>query len=143
MVHKTDLAGCFGTDSGFRIDDTAAFADAVSRYIPGFLLGAEGPCQYMAKRMLVRDMGRVEFESFLESPGSKTVDTQKFIAFIAGMAGDDAFFLKSDEYAHQSEYRLLWHTPNPVSGYIDIVCPDARQFCTRFEDLIAEKPSTP
>lgn len=135
---RTELADAFGTDSGFRIDDTLAFADVVSRYVPGFCMGIEGPCHYSPKKLLVRDMGAIDFDSLKADEDANKVDLQKLMALVSTMAGDDMFFLKSDRFAHQNEYRLLWHTPNDVAGHIDISCPEARQFCTRFEDLLAE-----
>ncbi|HET6763271.1 MAG TPA: hypothetical protein VFH27_06355 [Longimicrobiaceae bacterium] len=69
------------------------------------------------------------------TPGGKELDMGKVFHMFFEMAGDDLFFLKPVRYAHQNEYRLLWHTTRIVPGYIDIVCPEARQFCTRFEDL--------
>jgi len=139
---RTKLAGDFCTDSGFRIDNTVAFADVVSQYVPGFCMGIEGPCHYSPKRMLVRDIGAVEFDSLRADEDTNKVDLQKLMKLVSKIAGDDMFFLKSEKYAHQNEYRLMWHTPHEVAGYIDIVCPEARQFCTRFEDLVAETVDT-
>jgi len=58
------------------------------------------------------------------------------MGFLGGMAGDDLLFLKESKYSAQCEYRFIWHTHDTnVKGYLDIQAPEARQFCTRFEEL--------
>ena len=138
MRFSDDLARAFDTDSGFRIDDTTAFSDIVARHIPGFVQGAEGPCMYMARRMVVRDMGRIDFEAMKKGPG-ENYNIDKLLQVMNTMAGDDLFYIKLIKYAHQSEYRLIWGARQIVGDYIEIKCPEALQFCTRFEDLIAER----
>jgi hypothetical protein len=136
--YSGNLAEAFNADSGFRINDIFGFANAVSRYVPGFVVGREGPCLYLQKRVLNRDMGRIELDSLRVSSDSKNMDMGKMMQTIFGMAGDDLFFLKSSKYAHQNEYCLLWCTSGQVNPYLDITCPEARNFCTRFEDLPTE-----
>lgn len=138
MNYRPDLAQAFCTNSGFRINDSISFSEAVSKYLPGFQMGLEGPCLYLAKKTVQRDMGRIDLDAMKVSPESKEIDMGKLAQTTFATAGDDLFFIKSDRYAHQNEYRLLWLTPNDVSGYVDIVCPEARQFCTRFEEMWAE-----
>ena len=138
MSYSTDLAHAFAADSGFRINDSVGFSEAVSKYLPGFQMGMEGSCLYIAKKTVQRDMGRVDLDSMRISPEGKELDMGKLTQTIFDTAGDDLFFIKSNRYAHQNEYRLLWLTPNDVTGYVEIFCPEARQFCTRFEDLWAE-----
>lgn len=141
MSFRPELAQAFGADSGFRINDSIGFSEAISKYIPGFYIGMEGPCLYLPRRTIDRDMGPVDLDSMKVSPEGKELDMGKLFQAVFSAAGDDLFFLKSDRFAHQNEYRLLWHSPREVSGHIDIVCPEARQFCTRFEDMWAESSS--
>jgi hypothetical protein len=133
-----DFSRDLETDSGFRINDSLAFGDAVSRCIPGFGVGLEGPCIYIAKRVLDRDTGPIDLESLRVSPGSKELDMGKLVETVRNVAGEDLYFLKLDKFSHQNEYRMLWLTPRTVEGHLDISCPEARQFCTRFEDLYPE-----
>ncbi|WIT11119.1 hypothetical protein PFX98_19770 [Paucibacter sediminis] len=140
MNYQTDLAESFKTDSGFRINDSLGFGDAISKYIPGFQLGMEGPCLYLGKKLVVRDMGPVDLHAVKGAQTGEEVAVGKLFQTVAAAAGNDLMFLKSATYAHQNEYRLLWHSPHVVSDYIDIVCPEAIQFCTRFEDMLAERP---
>lgn len=136
--YATEIADDFAADSGFRINDVLGFANAVSRQIPGFVAGLEGPCHYLQKKVLDRDVGHVDLDSMRVSPESKNIDMDKLMQTVFGMAGDDLFFIKHSKYASQNEYRLLWSTINKMATHIDIECPEAIQFCTRFEDLRAE-----
>lgn len=137
-IFSAGISNDFKTDSGFRINDVLGFANAVSRHVPGFKAGMEGACHYLPKRMLERDMGHIDIDAMRVSSDSKEIDMGKMMQTVFGLAGDDMFFLKHIRYASQNEYRLLWNTSNDVDGYIDIVCPEARQFCTRFEELSVE-----
>jgi hypothetical protein len=68
------------------------------------------------------------------SPQGEELDMGKMFAAISNIAGDDLFFLKLKSYEHQCEYRLIWSAAN-AQDYIDITCPEAREFCTRFEEV--------
>ena len=40
--------------AAFRIPDTLSFADAISRWIPGFTHGVQGPCVYRPTTLLTK-----------------------------------------------------------------------------------------
>ncbi len=132
-----DLALKFEADSGFRINDPTAFANAISAHIPGFKGGLEGLCSYRGRKAVDRAMQNFNLEDF-QNPDGQTVDLGKTMQAVFVAAGDDLFFLKLSSYADQSEYRLLWFAHENVDGFIDIVCPEARQFCTHFGNLWTE-----
>jgi len=134
MKHSTDLAQAFAVDSGFRINDTTAFGCAISNVIPGFKGGLEGACIYAEDRVVRRKAGQVDLESMRVSPEGKDLDGGKMFAAVSNLAGDDLFFLKQKQYEHQCEYRLVWAAAD-AQEFIDITCPEARDSCTRFEDL--------
>lgn len=129
----------FGTDSGFRINDPTGFANFVSHHIPGFRLGSEGPCIYVQSRLVERNMGPIDFESMKIPGASGAMDMNKLSVLLSQIAGDDLYYMKPSKYAHQHEYRLLWLVTAQVTDFIEIKCPEAVQFCTRFEDLLAGK----
>lgn len=130
------VAEQFGTDSGFRINDTVAFSDAIAHRIPGFRGGCEGSCVYVPTRTVLRDCGPVGIDHFRDDAEPDKTSLDKVMGFLGGMAGDDLLFLKESKYSAQCEYRFVWHTHDTkVTGYLDIQVPEARQFCTRFEDL--------
>ena len=134
MKHSGELLSSFSVDSGFRINDTTAFGCAIASAIPGFRGGLEGACIYAERRTVSRKAGPVDFESMRVSPEAKELDMGKMFSAIFNIAGDDLYFLKQKAYEHQCEYRLLWSAANP-KDYIDVTCPEAREFCTRFEDI--------
>ena len=134
-LYSDELAKAFKTDSGFRIDNILGFTMAISRYVPGFIGGLEGPCFYQTARAIERHSDRINLDSMRASPGSQNVDLGKMMQTTASLAGVDLFFLKEIKYVHQHEYRLLWFVNKQADTYLDIVCPEAAKFCTRFEEL--------
>jgi len=124
LFYKAATGTDFNTDSGFRINDSVEFAAAIARELPFFAGGMEGPCIYQSRPMLHRDYGQ------LGQNGQ--IDFQKDLKM------NELCFLKSDRYTTQCEYRILWATSRKTDEFIDVHCPDAVKFCTRFEDLIGE-----
>ncbi|MFO1441452.1 MAG: hypothetical protein U1F81_24245 [Verrucomicrobiaceae bacterium] len=133
--YSKDLSSAFGTDSGFRINDTTSFGCMISRMIPGFRGGLEGACIYADEKVVRRKAGRVNLENMKVTPEGKELDMGKMFSALGAIAGDDLFFLKKERYQHQAEYRLLWSSQSAIGDFIEVSCPDAIQFCTRFEDL--------
>lgn len=138
QVYSSSLAKQFFPNSdsvsGFRINDTTAFGVELADAIPSFKGGLEGPCIYN-DGLIVRKAGRIDYLT-VQPNGKKTVDLDKLTSGLFGAAGNDLFFVKSKKYHHQLEYRLLWAVHEKVEYYIDVTCPDAVQFCTRFEDIV-------
>jgi hypothetical protein len=130
-LYNAEARRRFG-ETGFIIRDSISFAHAVSAYIPGFRFGYEGPCTYVDSRLVERDAGNFTIDDLKVSPDSNDIAMDKVMATVAKTAGDDLLFQKPERYAHELEYRLLWITGRRVEGYIDIVCPEASQFCEPF-----------
>jgi hypothetical protein len=121
----------FGS-TGIKIRNTVGFAHAISTYIPGFTFGLEGHCTYVGQRVLEGDAGEFSIDDLKVKPESNDISMEKLMQKVGTVAGDDLMFLKTDNYAHEVEYRLAWHTQRSVSNPIDIHCPEAVQFCERF-----------
>lgn len=122
-----EMAEAFGTTDGFRILNTLAFADAVSRQIPGFVSGVEGLCLYRDDTRLTKHMPQmftVEDEANLQ-PAVDRFDKA------ARDEAVDSYFIKRRKYATQCEYRLLWMALGDELDHIDIKCPDAIDFTER------------
>ena len=134
MKHTSELSEAFAVNSGFRINDTTSFGCAIANAVPGFRGGLEGACIYAEERVVRRMAGPIDIEQMRISPDENGLDMGKMFAAISNIAGDDLFFLKQKTYEHQCEYRLVWAASNS-QDYLDITCPEAREFCTRFEDL--------
>lgn len=136
-----DLAASFRTDSGFRINNSAAFADAISRHVAGFFGGQEGPCLYVSDKTVQRHTSDKENSPSAPDFFGSISDIQQMFDRHNAAQPDELYYLKNQTFAHQNEYRMLWLVPGRVHGHIDIRCPEARQFCTPFERLLAENPS--
>jgi hypothetical protein len=134
IKHTSELSEAFTVNSGFRINDTTSFGCAIANVVPGFRVGLEGSCIYAEERVVRRMAGQIDIEQMRISPDENGLDMGKMFAAISNIAGDDLFFLKQKNYEHQCEYRLVWAASNS-QDYLDITCPEAREFCTRFEDL--------
>jgi len=70
-------------------------------------------------------------------------DGDKVFNLFGQITGDDILFLKLNKHAHQSEYRMVWFVAEPIVGdFIDVKCPEAAKFCTRFEAIRGQKTGT-
>jgi hypothetical protein len=135
-LFSENLQTAFQTDSGFRIDNTTAFGNVISSHIPGFRIGIEGTCIYRSKRVISRRIKEIDPESFkVDSTKGDDMDLNKMMRAASMVAGNDLFFLKHHSFTNQSEYRLVWIGSAEIKGFIDIQCPEARQFCTPFSKL--------
>ena len=124
----------YKTDAIIKINDPYNFATTISSYIPGFSVGLTGDCIYK-ENPFIRNVGSDEFaraaEGMLIGPNGPTVE--QITALAERQWTDDAYFVKREkEYRDDWEARMLWKVPR-CERFIDIVCPEARQFCERAE----------
>jgi hypothetical protein len=140
-IYSDELKGKFKATSGFRINDTTSFADAVANSLPGFAGGVEGACWYMDHRAIGRSFKNVDLDSLRMDDGSENLDFQKIANLSTELAGVDLFFIKETRYSPQCEYRLLWmmNQEREMQDFIVVECPEAVRFCTRFDDLWTER----
>ncbi|UPG88317.1 hypothetical protein L2Y96_12890 [Luteibacter aegosomaticola] len=133
------IAEAFGTDDGFRILDTVAFADVVSRHIPGFIQGVEGLCMYRDDVGLIKAMPQMFTEADEADP------TAAFERFDKAIQTEsvDSFFLKRLRYATQCEYRLIWMALGDEVDCIEIKCPEAIPFTERLTKPGTLPPGVP
>lgn len=128
VIEDRTLEASFHSEHGFRILDTIAFARCVAQCVPGFVGGMEGPCMYRANTA----MQAVSHEPF-RPPGPRD-HPEEFGARLHAQQSDLAMsglFIKSLQYAHQGEYRLLWFANGASKEPLDIKCPDALRHCKR------------
>ncbi|WP_331351241.1 hypothetical protein [Cellvibrio sp. UBA7671] len=131
-VENKNMEASFKTADGFRIINTLAFADAISRYIPGFIGGVEGLCSYRDS-LLINDYDEKSIVSpdQFASPEEWAKEYDKYVA----EKSSAAFFIKQLKFAHQGEYRFIWFTTSSEEKeHLDIVCPEARRFCQRLTE---------
>lgn len=130
-VLDNSIARNFDTNSGFIINDTVNFSAAIARAIPSFVAGAQGSCMYQERRSVHRN-AKFDLDSHRISPESNHLNMGKMFETLSQHAGDDPMFLKHIKYQNQHEYRFIWHASYLLDDYLNIECPDARQFCSRF-----------
>ena len=127
-VEQLAMAETFNTKHGIRITNSLAFADSISRHIPGFLGGIEGLCSYR------EDLGILKYDSNAISPPDSYPDPEKwsndYERYVAHHA-EENFFIKHLKFSHQGEYRFVWFASGQERDFIDVVCPQAIQFCQR------------
>jgi hypothetical protein len=138
MRHDLKIMNAFDADSAIRINDTVRFADCIAHHIPGFTGGAEGPCIYLPNRIVHRNLGPVDERVLHEETQPGSISIEKMQSFLAHLDGGDLCFIKHRDYAYQGEYRFLWDSRGLTSGSLTIKVPEAREFCTRLEDLEVE-----
>lgn len=125
LWHNEILMLDFGCNSYMRIHDPAEFGIRVSKHIPGFSSGGEGPCMYQHLRLIDVSLQQ------LTKPGasaSEKHDQSK----VAALIQQYAIFLKHKSFSHQAEYRLVWHSDiSTREDYLDIKVPEAIELCSR------------
>ncbi len=128
--HRLDqkLKKGFNRDSAFEIFNTTNFSFEVARQLSGFNQGLEGSCLYRSNLFINRAIN-LNFDEYKRPDG--TVDMQIINDAASTLGGAELVLLKRKKYEDQQEYRLLWELDYITGGYIDIIVPNARQYCRR------------
>ncbi|WP_226701880.1 hypothetical protein [Microbulbifer elongatus] len=125
-VESRSLEAKFRTEYGFRITNSLGFANCISSHIAGFVGGFEGLCSYRddisVKKFIDQSVAPPDTFS---NPEEWSKEYEKFV----GVQSRDAFLIKRSRYSHQAEYRFIWFSQGIEKDYIDITCPEARQYC--------------
>lgn len=111
----------FGYDAAIRIKDPEAFGMAISETLGG-LECHFARCVYSDGRVLV---GLTNEDIPEEGDNRDIILGTDF----ADMLGPARAFLKPERYSHQKEFRFTWATEAGVTGYHDIVSPEAASYC--------------
>jgi hypothetical protein len=120
-----------GAESGIKIKNPVSFADAVSRYIPGFVGGFQGACIYTDDRVVRRsNVSDMKFPPPDDEAGAEKW-AEEYERYLAAQNSNESLLLKPLRYAHQAEYRLAWFAAGREKGYIDVECSEAIQFCEK------------
>jgi len=135
LIPSRDLMSSFGVDSAIVIHDPVGFAKAVAAHVPGFLDGIDGPCSYQGVPLILRS-GPIPPCALEEPINEATVGS-----FLEELAGAHIHFLKHHSFRVQNEWRFVWRTNEWTQDHLDIVVPEARQFCSiwnnRYQEVLA------
>ena len=133
VIESAQLHEAFGAGGYFVIQNPIGFANAVRRHIPGCTGGLQGHCIYSPRgRVIHRDLEEnpTDLLNHAKNPDG-TIDMGVLPHLDALSAGTERFLLKAARFSHQAEYRFVWMTQGRADDYLDIVCPEAREFCKR------------
>jgi hypothetical protein len=118
-------------DAAIRILDPVGFGVAVARSVPGYKGGFQGFCRYRDSRTVELEEPVPDFVPPTNEADAKTV-VDRLQAFVSGHATLHALLQKGLKYRSQNEYRFVWNSFEAESvDFLDIVVPEARQFCRR------------
>ena len=116
----------FNVDSYFRITNIFGFLDAISRRIPGCGSGKIGSCIYKDEDEFEKPLPFKQLSPNIDASAS----AGKFqLAPVEFEMSTEPYFIKSDIFSVEAEFRFIWGVPYDVNGAITIECPEAIQFC--------------
>lgn len=134
MSYNEKMFDDFGIDSCFVIEKPYEFMDEIIRAIPEFKGINFGPCLYQPDKTITRQLPYFNLDSIKSEDNPDTNDMDKMFHVINQASGLDVLFSKTNEYSHQHEFRMLWHTYlDPMPEHIDIIVPEARKFCRKIK----------
>lgn len=115
----------------FRIRETSEFAVTIAAKISQFVEGVQGPCIYTDDLALDSNGGE-GVKAFFAVDGGFQVGGAKMAAAMSNIRSDPSFYFKKrTKYEPDAEYRFVWILAGNVGPHIDVVCPEAIQFCDR------------
>lgn len=132
----------FDVEDWIKIVDPLAFAEAISRAIPGFLQLRMAPCRYVTERSIERTTEK----PIMPNPAQLIQASQSGVAGAVEAAfhamnreiadrlddemGDKTFFLKEKSpFAVEDEFRFVWTVDHEVVTPKIFTCMEAVQYC--------------
>lgn len=120
----------FNAVGAIKILNITNFAIEISKRISFCYSGLEGRCNYSDSRVFRINDSKKIAELFKER--NFEVD-QEFAYELQTMTKEYELFQKAKSYEDQSEYRLIWFTKDPVTSSLNILCPEAIEYCERID----------
>jgi hypothetical protein len=109
----------FGYDSGFEIVNLDGFLQAVSEAIE-------------AKSYTYAECVYSDHKVF-ETKVNKNFDFYRIDRKIEELIDNGKYFVKPIEYSSQREFRMVFEVNDEVKLPLDVLCPDAIQYCRRIK----------
>jgi hypothetical protein len=132
LMYSEQMYNDFLVDSCFVIEKPLEFMDAIIKQIPEFRGVNFGPCLYKPDNIIERNIPGFDIETLRSDDAPESLDMGKMFNTVNQAGGSEVLFTKTNQYAPQHEYRMLWHTfLDPMPEYIDINAPEALKFCRK------------
>lgn len=120
----------FKCNSGFVIEQPLMFMDEIAKQIPEFKGINYGPCLYTREKRIQRNVPGFTMEKLNDDDQHENMSLQKMFDLSNQVGGGEVLFSKLSSFAHQHEYRILWHSHSkPLEDFIDIKIPNAIKYC--------------
>lgn len=136
LPSKKLMAKFSGADSAIVIWDPIKFSHAVTEALKKDVSVHEciqGPCSYQFRRVVERDLGYLGIADE-ETHDLGKMHSAKVNRVISEVINHDVYFLKRETYVSEAEYRFVWLVEGVADQFIDLVVPEARRYCSRWED---------
>ncbi|MDT0645014.1 hypothetical protein RM553_19435 [Zunongwangia sp. F363] len=106
----------FGYDDYFEITNIQGFRDAIARKLEATNILSSN-CLYRQFKVLV---GQTDENFNLQE-----------LSNAYNLVNNSKYFIKTTDFDHQNEYRILWNLPTDLEDKLIIKCPEAIQYCKR------------
>ena len=107
----------FDYDDYFIITDPVGFAKVISEKIKS-VNSYQSRCLYKRDKVLV-------------GKAPDNFDFNVISTRLSELVSQTKYFIKTENYKHQNEFRFIWETKSDVKEPLDIKCPEALSFCKR------------
>jgi len=113
-----DVIRQFGYDDSYEIVNVNGFTEAVSKTINA-RNSQRSRCLYKQHKALVSQLKEDYIFNVLSADLSSV------------LADKVQYFIKHKRFAHQQEYRFMWEVEEDKTKPLEIICPEAVQYCKR------------
>lgn len=126
------LKKSFKRNSAFRITDPINFMLEINRSLNRIHQVLFGNCIYLDQKILTeRVSSKISIEQFKDENEPDKISLDKLLQASNITNTPDSYFLKTLQYQHQSEYRMIWLTDREVRDSLIIDCKEATKYCER------------
>ena len=132
----------FGTKNWIEIIDPLAFAEAISRKLPGFLQLRMAPCRYVSERSVERQTARPimpDPAQLLQAARSGAYGgveaafhamNRELADRLTDELDDDPYFIKEAvPFDVEDEFRFVWTVSDEVISPLVVNCKEASKYC--------------
>ncbi len=136
LIKSKELASKFKVDSCIKINNINGFiisvAEALLANKYNVIGGLHGPCRYVDKREISSTIKQDDIDKI--NIKDNTMNFNALFELSSKIANTDIYFLKTNSYAMEHEYRIIWTINNrSIPKCLNLYVPNAVQFCEKVE----------